>query len=189
MPYLPPGTLNNTTFPTGSAKDVATQVRIQVELYRRQYPALPYFMIKKAITPVAHVGELTGAAGTTKFDTLYGEAVDAAEATWRQPHLSDTLQAANPELFNDAIPLNLRIRRITRETELKKLGTDPRREIMAYVPVALLDVCGITCQAGDYFLWDGKPYEVLVADPQGYFYNTNIRTYMVLSCKSKMMGS
>jgi hypothetical protein len=189
MPYLPPNTLEHTAFPKVAAKDLATQARIVSELYRRMYPALDYYVLRKAMTPVAKIGDISGETGATKVDTLYNEAVDSSLASWQQPHLSGTLQAAEPELFDPPVKLHIRVQRITRETELKKQGFDKRRVLSAYIPTPLLDLAGIACKEGDYFMWDGRPYQVLLAEPTGYFKNSNIRMYVRLDCDSKKVGS
>lgn len=189
MPYLPPDILEQTAFPTNSSKDLATQARMISELYRRMYPALDYCVLVKAMTPVAKIGDISGEAGATKVDTLYNEAVDSAMETWQQPHLSGTFAAAEPEVFNPAIQLHMRVQRITRETELKKQGFDKRRVLSAYIPTPLLDIAGVTCKEGDYFTWDGRPYQVLLAEPTGYFHNSNVRLYIRLDCDSKRLGS
>lgn len=190
MPYLPPDLLETTVFPTPAGKDLATQARMISELYRRSYPALDYYCLKKAITPVAKMGDISGEAGTTKVDTLYHEAVDSTMTAWNQPHLSGgTYQAAEPELYDDPIKLHLRIQRVSRETELKKIGFDKRRVLSAYIPTPLLDLAGITAKEGDWFTWDGRPYAVLLAEPTGYFKNSNVRMYVRLDCDSKKLGS
>ncbi len=189
MPYLPPNLLQETAFPLAYGKDLATQVRMTAELYRRQYTEIDYYQLKKAVTAVAAPGDLSGETGTTKFDTLYREAVDPTMTAWAQPHLSGDTVAANPEQFFPLQRIHTRVQRVTRELDLKKAGLVKVRRLTCFIPTLLLDEVGVTVTDGDKFFWHDDFYYVKAPDPVGWWKNTNVRVFVRFDAETRPDGS
>tara|TARA_R100001086_G_scaffold120987_2_gene62319 strand:- start:249 stop:842 length:594 start_codon:yes stop_codon:yes gene_type:complete len=197
MSYLPPDLLNTTVFPRAYGKDVWNGIRMIEEKWERHYPRIRYYCVKKAVTAVenedATEDKMSGEPGTTAFDPLWGEPVDPKMLVdgWNQPHQDpgDEYAAANVTLFEDPIDIRAQIRRETRENELKKIGFDRLRDILAIIPLSLLDRAGITVRQGDRFIWDNAVYQVEQQERTGYWKNTNLRIYMILNAEHARMGS
>lgn len=191
MPYLPPGIIEDAPFPKTWDKDLQMQVRMIVEKWKRMFPAADYFSLKKSVTADttpqhAPVGE----AGTTKFDPVYGETVDAAMgANWVQPHASGTVKAANVEVFWPAVKIPRRVQRTAKELELKRWGFDKVRTMIVFIPSYFFDLHGITVVAGDKLLWNGESFTVLQFNGDGYWKNSNLPLYMVLNVEHLRVGS
>jgi hypothetical protein len=136
-----------------------------------------------------------GGVGSTTYDNLYGESHPGASGDdWSQPHGTEAgvgaaLDATDPELFADVERLHARVRRESRENELKKYGFDRVRDLIVTIPTLILDEHGITAKAGDQFVWDGDRFVVRQEDSGGYWKNTNIRLYRTLSCEHVHSGS
>lgn len=199
MPYLPQDYTHDTELPRAFGQDLMFQARRSVETYERFMPRIEYFVLSVSLTvgssaPDAN-DDVVGAAGTTGFDDLYGEAVPVAGgADWVQPHGTEagegaTVVATDPEIFLPACTLNGRVRRESRENELKKMGFDRVRDILVTFPTLMLDRHDITTKAGDQFIWDGDRYVVRQEDSGGYWKNTNIRLFRTLSCEHIHSGS
>ena len=186
----------------GGGHDIGTAQRMLEERWKLMYPRVAYYPFEKAVTAVGTSPDaLSGAAGTTPFDPLWGEAIDRPIGTthWRQPHLSaQTSQnelhdparvAAEPEVRGEPHPINMRIRRVVREEMLKKLGFDLVRTTIGCVPTTLFDRYAIKPQPGDRFRWNDEWYEVLQTSPQGWYHNTTHNLLWYLSIKTARLGS
>lgn len=194
MAYLPDPTALTTVFPRVNAKDFAMQVRLIEEQYRRMYPLIAYSCFNKAVTPTAVTASgdraPVGAAGTTKFDPIWNESVDPTSSTWKQPHASPgTVVAAETDQYLTPVPINARIQRINKETQLKKYGFDKVRDLTLFIPLSLMDRRGITAQHNDKFLWNNFEYVVLELNTNGYWKNSDISLYMVLNCEQRRKGA
>lgn len=192
--YLPEPYTHETEFPSAYGRDLAVQLRLIEEKYRRFYPKLEYFAFRGDVTPAssaAATGEVVGEAGGSSFDTLWGETVPAgqlATGVWQQPH-DGTGAAANPEVFYPMQIVHGRIQREAKEKELKKYGFDQLRDLLLFLPCSRLDALGITVRAGDEFVWDGYRYFVEQCEATGYWKNTNLTLYVVSNCTQKKAGS
>jgi len=198
MPYIPENFTMPTGMPLAYEKDVLTAIRIVEEKWTRFYPQIRYFSLNKAVTnvPLTSTGDIdtesvSGTAGGTTFDPVWGEAVDpvALASGWKQPHLSGDRRAVDPEQFATPVYINAQVRREAREKELKKLGFDEVRDLLVTIPLSLLDKLAITVTQGDRFIWDNDMFEVLQYETTGYWKNTNLRIYMVLNCRHQHPGS
>lgn len=189
MTYLPPLDLNGTEFPQALGEDLVTAIGMIEEEWQRSFPVVDYYPISKETTTVTDPSMMSGSAGKTKFDPLWGEAVPSNMTVWQQPHLSGDFNAADPMVYEKAIPINCRIERGVRETQLKKFGFDLTRNIVATIPTSLLDKSGITVRAGDRFRWNGEDFEVLQWYQSGWYYNTNVILYITMSVQSARKGS
>lgn len=191
MSYLPPSPTDPTAWPEEYGKDIAVQIRLIAEKWKRQFPLLSYYGIKKATTPAVDPDTPVGESGRTQFDPVWGEAVPESMAStgWVQPHGDATADAANPELFEVPIKMNFRVQRITKEMDLKKYGFDQIRDLSLFIPLSILDDNGVTVKPGDYVVWDGDKYAVLQDNRVGYWHNSNVRLYMALNCEHLREGA
>jgi hypothetical protein len=196
--YLPEDFTHPTTFPSAYGKDVHLAIRVIEEKWARFYPQVNYFSLNKAVTvvPKSASGDvdtesMSGTAGGTVFDPVFGEAVDNAALSggWKQPHLSGDRRAVSPERFLNPVRVHAQVRREAKEKELKKLGFDEVRDLLLTIPVSMLDKLAITVTQGDRFVWDNDLYEVLQFETTGYWKNTNLRLYIVLNCRHYHPGS
>lgn len=180
------------TLPAQGGADRLLQNRLAIEKWRRYFSPVPYYQIKKAVTYVVNrpSDKLVGETATTKFDPLYGEAIDpSASPTWQQPHGSDVLHAADPEVYAAAVQVPLRVQIEARDSDLKLWGFERMEDAIASCPDALLSQLTVTCKSGDYFVWGGHEYEVLQVVPSARFKNDPATLYAVLNCKTKRRGS
>jgi hypothetical protein len=171
---------------------LSQHIRQSEELWRTTYPKIAYMSLLKAATAVADTNTLTGAAGTTQFDPLWGEAVPAnMGATWQQPHANANpeVKASDPSLYSPAIDIHARIQRTAREDFLKKVGFDRVRSLLVTIPSSMCDAVGLNPKAGDRFMWDGELYHVLQYSPLGWWMNTNTKLYVVMNCAHEHRGS
>jgi hypothetical protein len=189
MGYLPPEAISETQFPKAWSKDLLTAVRMIEKQYNRIYPLVQYHPILKSTTPQTDFSTTVGAAGNTKFDPLYGEAVDATMTTVIQPHLSGEYKAANPEIYGIPVPIRARIFRGEIDVLLKEYGFDKTRELIVTIPTSVLDRAGVTMTEGDYFEWDGHPYEVKEVGRDEFWRNTNVQLYVTGACNAWRVGS
>jgi hypothetical protein len=191
MSYLPPSPTDPTTWPEEYGSDIAVQIRLIDEKWRRTFPLLSYYGLKKATTPATDTDTPVGESGRTQFDPIWGEAVPATMATtgWVQPHGDAVADAANPELFEVPLKMNFRVQRIAKDKDLKKYGFDQMRDLLLFIPLSILDDNGVTVKPGDYVVWDGDKYAVLQDNRVGYWGNTNVRLYMALNCVHLKEGS
>jgi hypothetical protein len=188
MSYLPPRKVEGTVFPQAMGTDLANMVAQIEERWRRSYPKIQYSSLSKVVTPVAKMTDLTGAAGTTKFDPLWGESVPD-RPTWEQPHHNPASVAASPEKYLAPQPLYMRFERMYRENQLKKFGFDRLRNGVSTFPTSMLDERGITVGQGDRFTWNDETFEVIQWSPDGYWMNTNVFLYVVCSVQHARFGS
>jgi len=188
MPYLPPLRLTDTAFPEALGQDVLTAIQMIEERWRLTYPLVQYTAIDARATPVASPNELSGESGATKFDPLWGESVPATGTVWAQPHQSGGTGVA-PSVYRQPVSLRCRIQRTMREDDLKKLGFDRLRKLIATIPTSLLDAADIAVHAGDRFIWNGEPYEIVQHHPRGWWHNSNVNLYLVMNCESARRGS
>jgi len=195
MPKFPTDdhtSITTTEFPKTWSKDVRMQARIVEEQWRRVFPLIPYYSLKKAVTPRADIedfDELVGEDSTTKFDTLWREGVPTTSGTWKQPHLSGDLNATERHLFEESISMHMKLIMEGTEHELKRFGFDKVKDIVAQVPMIFFDRFNRKPQEGDKFFWDGDMFVVLQTKRHMYWKNTNIRMYYVLNCERKRRGS
>jgi hypothetical protein len=195
MPYLPPAFLNDTVFPSAQGYDTNLAISFIEERWRRFYTLVQYFTIIKPLSAATAGNFIVHKAGTTAFDTLYGESVDPAMSTsgWVQPHLNPTANTVDVELFNPSVNINARVPRRDPDSGLYNYGFDRVRKMdigaEVVIPVSLLDRLGVTCQAGDKLAWDGDEYTVKQETQCGYWKNTNIRFYIKLMCEHRRKQS
>lgn len=195
MPYLPPRPTDPTQFPEPSGLDLDTDVRMIEETWVVNYPLIGYKQIDKRVTTVADPDTLSGETGSTKFDVLYGEPVDPSRTTWRQAHGTAGAQpAADLEVYKDEVRVNWRLLPVNEGSpDLKKYGfdNDDRRvgQVLASVPVSLLDKLGVIATPGDLLLWERDEFIVLKTRLSGYWKNTNVRLYMNILCDHRRHGS
>ena len=191
MSYLPPAPTDPTTWPEEYGKDIAVQIGLIAEKWKRPFPLLAYYSIKKATTPSTDPDTPVGESGRTQFDPVWGEAVPESMAVsgWVQPHGDAVADAANPELFEVPLNMNFRVQRIVKEKELKKYGFDQMRDLLMFTPLSILDENSVTIKRGDYIVWDGDKYLVLQHNRVGYWQNTNVRLYIALDCEHLREGS
>ncbi len=188
MVYIPTGQTDDTVFPTAHGDDLVTAIRLIEERWNRFYPLLTYTPLNKQPTPATEYKELSGVSGTTKFDTLWGEEVDENLSTWKQPQSDPTINAVDPGVYLDAVPLRGRIKRTVREEQLKKYGFDLLRHLLVTIPTSMLDKAGTEVKAGDRFVWNNERFEVIQFAPWGFYYNTNIFLYIVMNCEHVRYG-
>lgn len=196
--YLPIGIIEHTEFPRADGKDVAMQIRQIEELWRRNYPKIEYYNIKKATSPALDGDDeldlvvLSGEEGFTEFDVLWGESVPETVAdvdTWVQPHGKATHSVDSHDVFWPKVEFHARIQRESKERQLKKWGFDKIRDILVFIPLSSLDRHGITVDVGDKFWWDGDEFNVLQHRKTGYWKNSNVRLYIVMNCEHRRLGS
>jgi hypothetical protein len=187
MPYLPPLKVDGTQFPQALGPDVITAIKMIEERWRRSYPLLPYTMIDSRNTAVSSPSELTGEAGASKFDPMWGETVPATDTKWQQPHTRGV--AAEPTIYHPAVGIHGRIQRTLREDELKKFGFDRVRNLIVTFPTSLLDAAGITVRAGDRFTWNSELFEIVQQHVVGWWHATNVNLYVVTNVQSARKGS
>jgi hypothetical protein len=190
--YLPPTTVDHTEFPKAQAEDFWLAVRLAEENWSRHFPFLQYHALNQAPTPDTAGDYVVGAAGTTNVDLIYGETVDEAmAAAWTQPHNDDAVSAAvsDVEVFADAVLLPIRAAREAQEKELKRWGFDEVRDLLATIPLSLLDKHAITVQQGDKVVWDADEYTVLQYTRDGYWGSSNARLFMVCNLEHRREGS
>ncbi len=194
MPYLPSLDAEQTVFPKTGGKDLAMQIRMIEDLYRSQYPATSYWQLKKSTTPMTVTATkdrtIVGAAGTTKFDPIWGEKVDPNMVEWTQGHASDgSIKTAETALFYPPLQVHSRRQRISKDTELKKYGFDKVRELLIFIPCSILDSQGITVTVGDKFIWNRGTYKVEECNLNGYWKNSDVALYVVINADNYRVGS
>jgi hypothetical protein len=193
--YIPPDIIDETKFPLAQGKDLDYQNQLAAEKYMRFFAPQSYFMLLKDVTPVVRTAEapttLSGVAGTTAYDPLYGESVPATvSGKWQQPHGNPAeTPAADVEKWADAVLLNFRIRRDNRDNQLQKWGVERGRLATAVIPTILLDNAGVTCRAGDRLTWNGERFSVVYVDTGEYWKNTNIPIFLELTCITERRGA
>lgn len=191
MPYLPPANSNPTNFPTVGSRDLAFQVRMIEAKWTRFFPLIQYNPIIMATTP-ATPGDPNipvGEDGATKFDPLWNESVDPALDTWVQPHLSGTVKANDVNVYADAVPIRMRVFAEPIDGDLKDWGIEKKLDLTVVVPTSMLDTGGVTAHPGDWFEWEGDPYEVQQLGQNNRWMNTAAMLYLLLNCASKRGGS
>jgi hypothetical protein len=196
VPYLPETAFNDAQRMSDSS-DISMAIRMINERWEYAYPALPYYQLDRRVTTSPTLNTLSGETGSTKFDPLWGEAVDPGLTQWQQAHtpvpvtdpVTPPLKAAEVNVYKDPIPIRVQWQRKARDSQLKRWGFDRMRDILAIIPVFSLDQRGITCLADDKIVWDHNEYVVIQQSLEGYWANTNTRLYMVLNCESRRLGS
>jgi len=192
MAYLPTTVVEHTSFPKAQAEDFWLGVRLVEENWTRHFPFLDYFPLAQAVTPDTAGDHIVGEAGTTNFDAIYGESVDEVmAAAWAQPHGDDAVDAAveDIEVFDSKVQLPMMVKREAKEDDLKKWGFDQFRDLLAIVPLSMLDKHAIIVQPGDKIEWDGDVFNVLQHTRTGYWGNTNVRLYMAFNLEHRREGS
>ena len=176
------------------------QVRLIEERYRLFYPEITFFKLNKEVTAVddpADAAQVVGASGTTQFDRLWGEQIPASmEATgWQQPHLSEkdadtaTHDAPDRGVYQDPVEVHGRLQRVARKDELKKYGFDRVRDVILHLPLFTMQKIGLRPRPGDYFIWDGDQFDVKQVNRRGWWKNTNVRLFYVISADHRHKGS
>jgi hypothetical protein len=189
VPYLPPDVIEETVLPQPWGKDLRNLIRIIEEKWRRFYPLVPYHQLATSPTTPANTNTPNGAAGSTLFDPLYGEAVDPTMTTIVQPHLSGTFNAANPEVFDDPVTFNIKVQPFELDVVEKLYGFDKTRQLVLTAPTSTLDRNGITVQEGDTVEWDGKIFRVHEVTLDKFWLNTNLPLFIVWTCSAWRVGS
>ena len=205
-----PGTpvpIEATDLPKAIGKDLQMQIRLIEERYERFFPQITYHVMKKAVETVTVPAEppaspdapddlIVGEDSTTQFDRLWGERVPSSMSEgWQQPHLSalnpdtDTHDATSRGEYRDTVEVHGRIQRISRENELKKLGFDRARDLVLFLPLFTMARIGIRPTPGDFFEWDGDPFDIQQVNRRGWWKNTNVRLFYVCSCEHRHKGS
>lgn len=208
--YILPRSLEDTTFPFaedgavvgGLSKDLFTQCRMITEKWQRKFPIVDYFQIKNAPSNVApNIDVPSGIPADpavqinepTMIDDLWGESISDMVTTWEQPHGGTPealiLPATDVDNFFDAISIHAAILMEPTERQLKKIGLDSVKDLAVTLPTYYLDICNVTCNRGDYFIWRGEEYEIHTVHDRGYWKNTNVFLYLVLNCKRKRLGA
>ena len=194
--YLPKDYTHGTKFPGAISKDLQTQIRMIEERWIRFYPQVEYHAFSGDVRPTTNPAGtqegVLGEAGGSAFDSLWGETVDAAQIStgvWKQPHRNAGSVAANPEIRYPMQRIHARVKRESREKELKQYAFDQIRDLTVDIPLSLLDAAGITCRPDDEFVWDGYRYVVMQTETTGYWKNTNIRLFMTLYAEHARSGS
>lgn len=189
-PYLPVLDITNTSFPRADWKDVQQQVRLVNGKYRRIYPELPYYPLLRAPTAVASPGDLSGEPGTTAFDPIWGEPIaPGAGQKWEQPHGSSALDATSGEVFGGPYPIHCRVQLDSKDLDLKKYGFDKVRDITVWIPLSLLDEQGVRVNSGDNLEWNSRRFVVKEFTTTGWWRNTNVPLFMVLTLDHARLGS
>lgn len=198
MSYIPDNHLLETTFPQRYGKDILNGIRTVEERWERFYPQIKYHclnftptILPKTTAGDADVSEATGVSGGSAFDALWGEAIDPVALTeaWKQPHVSGSNVASEPEKFMAPVLLHAQIRREAKEKELKKLGFDEVRDLLVTIPLSLLDRAGVEVKVGDRFVWDNDVFDVDQFELTGYWKNTELRVFIVINAKHHHFGS
>lgn len=198
MPYLPPSPTrpnDPTTFPRPADEDLRTSLALIEEMWEVNYPLIGYQQMDKRTTPVEDVNTLTGEAGSTKWDAMWGEAADPSRDTWKQAQgTAGAVAAADVEVYRPRVELRFMVNHVAAESpDLKKYGfdDDARRvgSLVATVPVSMLDKQGVIAGAGDLLLWEGDEWVVIRPKLTGYWGNTNLRLYMNLLLERRRHGS
>lgn len=196
MAYIPPSVLEDTEFPNvGCGRDLQTISDLLIEKWQRSFPIVDYYRLLKTPTEATPAHDyISGVAGETQVDDLWGEDIpQGLTAEWVQPH-GDTaaalaLDATAGRIYGASVQVNAALDLQPSERTLKKIGLDQAKGVIVTIPTPLLDLVGITCRGGDYFIWRGEKFEVLNWHDRGYFYNTNVYLYMVLDCNRQRIGS
>lgn len=189
MSYLPPLKIDDAAFPTVLGQDVLTSIRMIEERWRRHYPSVDYLPLDKRVTPISTPAQISGEAGSTKMDAMWGESVDASMTTWTQPQTTANAVAAEPNVYLAGRPIHARIMRSARDNDLKKHGFDRLRDLIACFPTSMLDAKGISVQAGDRFVWNSELYEVIQHHVEGWWYQTNVNLFVWVNAQHARRGS
>jgi hypothetical protein len=199
MPYLPPPTTEDVSFPQSLGKDFWFQVQLIEDKWRRFYPLIPYYPIIKETTVNADPSgaSLVGTAGGTIFDPIAGEAVDPATLGigWQQPHLSEIYRASEVDVFAPPVSINARILVGATDTELHHYGFDRMLDLIVVVPASIFDSVGVQAKTGDKFRWgEGNnssigEYTVIELSENQRYLNTATMLYVNLNCQSRRKGS
>lgn len=200
MPYLPPNVLQQTGFPQVDGIDLSTHIRLIEEAWRVHFPAIQYFQIDRRSTKVAdnqnvvNPDTLSGEAGASKFDVLWGEAADSSKTTWVQPQgTAGGVQASDPEVFKPLVAIHARVTRVTKKKQLTARGFDANDKwiggLLLDIPASMLDAATITCSGGDKVRWDGDEWLVVAPGRSGWLWNANVSLYVSLYCERYRHGS
>lgn len=197
MTYLPTDLAHPTLFPLAGGADLATSITMIEERWRVHCPVITYRQLDKRTTPATAPmagGQLTGEAGASKFDPMWGESVDPASTTWVQPHgTGGTVKAAHVEVYLPDEPVHAQVARIDDSTEMKKHGLDSSDKhiggLIVTIPSSMLDAVGVTCRPGDIIVYAGDEYLVTRPKQQGYWFNTNTALYVRLVCERHRHGA
>jgi hypothetical protein len=175
--YLPSAS-PTTRLPRETGSDLAFQIRRIEEKWRRFHPRLVYYPIS-----LAEIGEVSAglpAGSATNYDPLTLELV-SAPASGAAP--------ANRKKFLSPAVIHIALSREARDDELKLYGFDKVRDVIARIPLSLLDAAGVRARPGDEFVWGEERFEVVDANKVGYWKNTTVRLFMALNCQTARAGS
>ena len=189
MTYLPPRILDSAGFIPSTDEDLMTVVSGIKERWEFSYPRVEYKSISRMATPSASTEALSGVTGSTKVDPLWGESVDSSLTTWQQPHHSSTIVTSDPAVYSKPKSVHCRIERGVRKSQMEKYGFDPVRNMVGTIPTVCLDEMSISVSPGDRIRWAGDWYEVLQCFNYGWYFNTNIPLYVIMSLQSARIGS
>ncbi len=199
--YIPPEVLQRTDFPEASGEDLLQDIGLIEEAWDIHFPTIQYFQLDKRTTSIKNtdddqidLSKTSGESGASKFDTLWGESIDASKTTWVQPQGTDgDVVATDPEVFKPAVAMRARVRRIIKDMKLEKYGIDSNDKwiggVLVIMPCSLLDKALVTCISGDKLLWDTDYYLVVEPKRGGWWKSTNVPLYVTLVCEHLHHGS
>lgn len=196
MPYLPKSNPQDTVFPT-IGLDVAWVHNTLLEKWKRFYPIVSYYQID--VTPTVAVSDgnvvtdmVTGIAGKTRVDDLWGEDVIVNNNDWIQPHStveSPLADSTNTRIFKEVVLINVHVNLEPTEQLLRRMGIEEEKVILATFPLVLLDEKDVIVSVGDIFKWGGTTYEILTNKFTGYWKMTNHTLYMTCTARRWKYGS
>jgi hypothetical protein len=200
VPYLPINPIHDTTLPTPWGKDLSFAIRKIEEKFRRFKVRLSYYSLLVDTAPLVDLAHVVGDSSYTRFDPLWGESValSGVDSLWVQPHLvssgrvgsgSGVSVAEVSDCFDDPVLLYCNVQRDAQDLDLKRWGFDRIRDLIVHIPLSFLDAASIKVKAGDKFSWSGEYYDVAQWTTDGYYFNTNVRLYMVINATHRRRGS
>lgn len=191
MPYLPVINLDDTELPTGVGSDYTLQLDMMSERWRKFYPQIDYFSMRRATTVTTDLNVPVGGSGATKFDPLYHEPIDSDMTTVVSPQGTNSANydAGGVEVYAASVRVHARVRVDATDAELKRWGFDKVRDLIVQIPCVLLDTAGIGVRAGDKFRWGNTDYDVMQQVLDGRWRNTNIRFYVVINAQQRRPGA
>ena len=200
MPYLPPGVLNDTDFPTAGRcdLDLLTTLGLISERWQSAFPEVDYSMIAWTPTPaLAENDYISGVPGETRVDDLWGEDIDpgqalpdrgdgappigfdeAAGASFGQAHGNPSLSATGNRKWREAAKVHAQVTSGASTKVIRRLGLDDFKGLVLTVPTVLMDRAGLIASHGDRFVWDGEPWDVVQVFVRDRWLNTNVYLYV-----------
>jgi hypothetical protein len=172
-----------TVLPLPQGLDLTFAINRIEEKWARFFPLLTYYPLRIRETVVTDINQPAGGGEGTRYDPLTLELVEQATSPVHQ------LGAPVRKVFFDPVQINIALSREARDDELKLYGFDKVRDVIARVPLSLLDKAGIRVKQGDEFVWGDERFEVVDTNKAGYWKNTTTRLYSVSNCQTVRSGS